>query len=51
MTLPPNERIVIADTGDVFFTLRNPGAPFAVWERAIEEGNKTEQKEAGRHEN
>ncbi|KAI4950389.1 hypothetical protein J4E91_004271 [Alternaria rosae] len=32
MALPASERIVIAETGDVFLTLRNPGAPFAVWE-------------------
>ncbi|KAI4696593.1 uncharacterized protein J4E88_000770 [Alternaria novae-zelandiae] len=53
MTPPANanERVVIAESGDVLLTLRNPGAPFAVWEREAEDGdaaNKSVIKEEGK---
>jgi hypothetical protein len=45
MTSPSSERIIIADTGDVIFTLRNPGAPFAVWDQAVEENSEIQDPE------
>ncbi|CAN9250766.1 unnamed protein product [Alternaria alternata] len=46
MTSPPSERIIIADTGDVIFTLQSPGAPFAVWDQAPEENSEIQDPEA-----
>ena len=53
MTPPANanERVVIAEYGDVLLTLRNPGAPFAVWECEAEDGdaaNESVIKEEGK---
>ncbi|KAI4629129.1 uncharacterized protein J4E87_003390 [Alternaria ethzedia] len=53
MTPPANanERVVIAESGDVLLTLRNPGAPFAVWEREAEDGDAADKsviKEEGK---
>ncbi|CAI9632716.1 unnamed protein product [Alternaria burnsii] len=45
MTSPSSERIIIADTGDVIFTLRNQGAPLAVWDQAVEENSETKDPE------
>ena len=38
MASPASERVIIAETGDVFLTLYNPGAPFAVWEPNADHG-------------
>ncbi|KAI4681785.1 uncharacterized protein J4E84_007381 [Alternaria hordeiaustralica] len=53
MTPPANanERVIIAESGDVLLTLRNPGAPFAVWEREAEDddaANESVIKEEGK---
>ncbi|CAN9304337.1 unnamed protein product [Alternaria sp. RS040] len=45
MTSPSSERIIITDTGDVIFTLRNQGAPLAVWDQAVKENSKTKDPE------
>ncbi|RYN29462.1 hypothetical protein AA0115_g5275 [Alternaria tenuissima] len=45
MTSPPSERIIVADTGDVIFTLRNPGAPFAAWDQAVEDKSEIQDPE------
>jgi hypothetical protein len=50
MTLPHNERNIIAETGDVFLTLCNPCAAFAVWEQAVEENNGIEHTAGERDE-
>ncbi|KAI4932477.1 hypothetical protein J4E85_002875 [Alternaria conjuncta] len=53
MTPPANanERVVIAESGDVLLTLRNPGAPFAVWDHEAEDDDAAENsviKEEGK---
>ena len=45
MTSPSSERIIIADTGDVIFTLRNPGAPSCNWDQAVEENSEIQDPE------
>ena len=42
MTSSPDSRVIV-ETGDVFLTLRNPCADFAVWESAAEETDDTER--------
>lgn len=49
MALSANERVVIAETGDVLLTLRNPGVPFAVWERDAEDGESADKSDAERN--
>ena len=44
MTQSLDSRVII-ETGDAFFTLRNPCAAFAVWEWAAEETDSTERAE------